>query len=169
MERPPIKRRDRDPILRALRAGVVPRRGLQHVQVGRARETQELVRDIDRIAEGGAAICFVIGEYGSGKTFFLNLIRLVALEKGMVVVSADLAPDRRIHAKAGQARGLYAEMARNLSTRTKPDGGAMASVVERFVSQAAKQAETQGSDPGEVIRLANLTPLGKGQLKGPLV
>ena len=164
MDRPPIKRRDRDTILQALRAGVVPRLGLQHVQVGRARETRELVRDIDRIGQGGAAIRFVIGDYGSGKTFFLNLIRLVALEKGLVVMSADLAPDRRIHATGGQARGLYAEMARNLSTRTKPDGGAMASVVERFVSQAARQAEAQGRNPGEVIRekLAHLEELTDG-------
>lgn len=164
VERPPIKRRDRDTILQALRAGVVPRLGLQHVQVGRVRETQELVRDIDRIAEGGAAIRFVIGDYGSGKTFFLNLIRLVALEKGMVVMSADLAPDRRIHATGGQARGLYAEMARNLSTRTKPDGGAMASIVERFVAKAATEAQAEGRDPGAVIRekLAHLQELTDG-------
>ena len=79
MERPKIKRRERDTIIQALRAGVVPRLGLQHIQVGRAREIAEMVRDVERIVEGGAAIRFVIGEYGSGKTFFLNLVRLVAL------------------------------------------------------------------------------------------
>ena len=72
-----IRDRERDTIIQALRAGVVPRVGLRHIQVGRARETEELVRDIERIGEGGSAIRFVIGEYGSGKTFFLNLIRLV--------------------------------------------------------------------------------------------
>lgn len=163
-ERPPIKRRERDTILQALRAGVVPRLGLQHIQVGRGRETQELVRDLDRIAEGGAAIRFVIGEYGSGKTFFLNLVRLVALEKGMVVMSADLAPDRRLHATGGQARSLYAEMARNLATRSKPEAGALASVVERFVTQAIKEAEGEGHPVGEVIRgkLAHLEELTDG-------
>src|SRR3546814_8245685 len=95
------------------------------------------------LADGGSAIRFIIGEYGSGKTFFMNLIRLVALEKGLVVMFADLAPDRRIHATGGQARGLYAEMARNLATRTKPDGGALSNVVERFVSQAQHDAEAQ--------------------------
>ena len=83
----------------------------------------------------------MIGEYGSGKTFFLNLIGLVALEKGLVVMSADLAPDRRIYATGGQARSLYAEMTRNISTRTKPDGGALASIVERFVSKAQQDAD----------------------------
>ena len=152
MERPKIKRRERDTIIQALRAGVVPRLGLQHIQVGRAREIAEMVRDVERIAEGSAAIRFVIGEYGSGKTFFLNLVRLVALEKGMVVLSADLAPDRRIHATGGQARSLFAELTRNASTRTKPDGGALASVVERFVTQAIREAETVETAPDVVIR-----------------
>ncbi|WJS00335.1 ATP-binding protein [Roseibium aggregatum] len=147
-----IKRKDRDTIIQALRAGVVPKLGLQHIQVGRAREIQELINDMERIADGGSAIRFIIGEYGSGKTFFLNLIRLVALEKGLVVMSADLAPDRRLHATGGQARGLYAEMARNLSTRTKPDGGALTSVVERFVSQAHQEAESKAIEIGTVIR-----------------
>ena len=147
-----LKPRERDAIVQALRAGVVPKLGLRHIQVGRVREIEELVKDMDRIAEGGAAIRFVIGEYGSGKTFFMNLIRLVALEKGLVVMFADLAPDRRLHATGGQARGLYAEMARNLSTRTKPDGGALASVVERFVSQAHRDAEARDMPTGSVIR-----------------
>lgn len=147
-----LKPRERDAIVQALRAGVVPKLGLRHIQVGRVREIEELVKDMERIADGGSAIRFVIGEYGSGKTFFMNLIRLVALEKGLVVMFADLAPDRRIHATGGQARGLYAEMARNLSTRTKPDGGALASVVERFVSQAHRDAEERDVPTGTIIR-----------------
>lgn len=147
-----LKPRERDAIVQALRAGVVPKLGLRHLQVGRAREIEELVKDIDRIANDGSAIRFIIGEYGSGKTFFMNLIRLVALEKGLVVMFADLAPDRRLHATSGQARGLYAEMACNLATRSKPDGGALTSVVERFVSQVQQQAEAKDQLTGSVIR-----------------
>jgi hypothetical protein len=99
-----------------------------------------LLRDIDRIADGGASVRFIIGEYGSGKTFFAQLIRLIALERKCVTVHADLAPDRRIHAGGGQARALYSEAMNNLSTRTKPDGNALASVVERFVTDAVKEA-----------------------------
>lgn len=147
-----LKQRERDTIVQALRAGVVPKLGLQHIQVGRVREIEELVKDIERLSDGGASIRFVVGEYGSGKTFFLNLIRLVALEKGLVVMSADLAPDRRLHASGGQARSLYAEMTRNTSTRSKPNGGALASVVERFVSQVHRDAEARDVETGELIR-----------------
>ena len=147
-----LKPRERDAIIQALRAGVVPKHGLRHIQVGRAREIEELVKDMERISDGGSAIRFVIGEYGSGKTFFMNLNRLIALEKGLVVMFADLAPDRRIHATGGQARGLYAELTRNLATRTKPDGMALASVVERFVSRANQEAESNGQSTESVIR-----------------
>jgi hypothetical protein len=135
-----IKARDRDTIIQALAAGVVPRVGLTYIQVGRAAEIAALLRDIDRIADGGSAIRFVIGEYGAGKTFFGNLVRLIALERKCVTVHADLAPDRRIHASGGQARALYSEAIRNLSTRNKPEGNALASVVERLVMDAVKDA-----------------------------
>ncbi len=159
-----IRPRDRDAIIQALRAGVVPKVGLRHIQVGRTGEIEELIRDIERIEDGGATIRFVIGEYGSGKTFFLNLVRLVALEKGMVCLSADVTPDRRLHASGGQARSLYAELTRNASTRTKSDGGAMASIVERFAMQAVRAAETNNREPAAVIRdsLAHLQELTGG-------
>ena len=159
-----IRPRERDAIIQALRAGVVPKVGLRHIQVGRTGEIEELIRDIERIEDGGATIRFVIGEYGSGKTFFLNLVRLIALEKGMVCLSADVTPDRRLHATGGQARSLFSELARNASTRTKPDGGAMASIVERFAMQAVNAAETSNREPGNVIRdsLAHLQELTGG-------
>jgi hypothetical protein len=135
-----IKPKERDTIIQALSAGVVPRVGLPYIQVGRAAEIAALLRDVDRIADGGAAVRFVIGEYGAGKTFFANLIRLIALERKCVTVHADLAPDRRIHASGGQARALYSEAVRNMATRTKPEGGALAGVVERLVTDAVKEA-----------------------------
>ncbi|RKH06412.1 ATP-binding protein [Corallococcus sp. CA047B] len=159
-----IRPKDRDAIVQSLRAGVVPRVGQQHIQVGRVEEVKALVRDVGRIAEGGSAIRFVIGEYGSGKTFFLNLIRSIALEKRLVTVHADLNPDRRIHATDGKARNLYAELMRNLATRAKPEGGALPSVVERFVSSALTEARTRGAQPEAVIRekLAALSELVGG-------
>lgn len=164
MKQAKIKQRDRDGIMQALRAGVVPKMGLRHIQVGRICEIEELVRDLDRNCAGGAAIRFIIGEYGSGKTFFLNLIRLIALEKGMVVLSADLSPSRRLQATGGQARSLYAEMARNTSTRTKPKGGAMGAVVQRFAGQVVRTAQEKEVSPGVVIReqLAHLQELTGG-------
>ena len=159
-----IRPRDRDAILQSLRAGVVPRRGHQYIQVGRAEEVQALLRDLDRIADGGSAIRFVIGEFGSGKTFFLFLIRSIALEKGLVSTHADLSPDRRLHATGGQARSLYAELMANLATRTKPDGGAVASVVERFITSALQSARQSGAAVDSVLqdRLGSLSEMAGG-------
>lgn len=154
----PIKNKDRDAIIQALNAGVVPRLGLRHIQVGRAREVAALVSDVERVSDAGSAFRVVVGEYGAGKTFFLNLVRLVALEKGLVVVHADLAPDRRLHASGGQARSLYAELMRNMATRTRPEGGALASVVERFVGKAHDDAVRQGRATSDLIR-EKLAPL----------
>lgn len=158
-----IRPRERNAVIQSLRAGVVPRAGQQHIQVGRNEEVLALVRDIDRMAEGSSSIRFVVGEYGAGKTFFLNLIRSIALEKRFVTVHADLAPDRRLHATGGQARSLCAEMMRNIATRSKPEGGAMASVVERFVTKALEEARQSGVQPDDVIR-SRLTELS--ELKG---
>lgn len=146
-----IRAKDRDALIQSLRAGVVPRAGQHLIQVGRAREIEALVRDIDRVADGGSTFRLVTGEYGSGKTFFLNLVRSIAFEKKLVTAHADLSPDRRLHATGGQARSLYAELMRNLSTRTKPDGGALPGVVEKFVATAMNEAKTAGSTPEAVI------------------
>ncbi|MDS7595486.1 ATP-binding protein [Agrobacterium tumefaciens] len=141
---PAIKPRDRDTIINALRAGVVPRLGLQHIQVGRQREIEAVIRDITRIGQGGASIRFVIGSYGAGKTFFLFLVRQIALQSKLAVCQADLSPDRRIHASNGQARSLYAELARSLSTRTAPDGGAIRNILESYIQKATERAVASG-------------------------
>ncbi|WP_433381868.1 ATP-binding protein [Streptosporangium sp. CA-115845] len=160
----PIRPRERDALLQALRAGVVPRVGQRHVQVGRIAEVQALVADVERVADGGSAVRFVVGEFGAGKTFFLHLVRSIALEKKLVTTHADLNPDRRLHSTGGQARSLYAELMRNMATRAKPDGGALSGVVERFVSTALAEAQQNGADPGHVIRtrLADLSELTGG-------
>jgi hypothetical protein len=148
-----INLRERDAVIQSLRAGVVPRLGQRLIQVGRSRELETFIQDIIRIADGGSTFRLVIGEYGAGKTFFLNLVRLVGLEKKLVVVNADLNPDRRLHATGGQARSLYTELMRNLATRTKPDGGGLAGVVEKFVANSVAEAKTKGIVPNEAIHL----------------
>lgn len=159
-----IRTKEKNAIIQSLRAGVVPRKGLHHIQVGRAREVEALLKDIESAAEGGAFIRFIIGEFGSGKTFFLNLIRSIAMEKKCVTVHADLSPDRRLHATGEQARLLYAELMKNLSTRSKPDGGALPAVVERFITEAVKTAKSRSVSPGTVIeeQLEHLTEMVGG-------
>jgi hypothetical protein len=146
-----LRSKDRDTIINALRSGVVPRVGFQHIQVGRADEIAAFTDDVRRITDGGAAVRFVIGEYGAGKTFFLNLMRSVAAEHKLVTTAADLTPDRRLQASGGQARALYSELMRNISTRSTPDGGALPGVVERFVTSAVQEAAAAGSTPDTVI------------------
>jgi len=162
--KPQLRTRERDAILQSLRAGVTPRTGLQYIQVGRVREVEALLKDIECIIDGGSTFRLIIGDFGSGKSFFLQLIRSIALEKGLVTIHADLSPDRRLHATGGQARNLYAELMRNLSTRTKQDGNALTSVVERFITEARKQAEASGESVTAVIRdrLSHLSELVGG-------
>ena len=146
-----IRRRERDTIIQSLRAGVVPQRGLQHIQVGRVNEIKALINNIDSVIDGGAFFKLIIGEYGSGKTFFIQLIKTVALEKGLVTVHADLSPERRLQASGGQARNLYSELMKNLSTRTKPDGNGLSSIVERFITVSRQEADSMAKAVEEVL------------------
>ncbi|WP_447747721.1 ATP-binding protein [Pseudomonas nicosulfuronedens] len=159
-----IRAKDRDAVIQSLRAGVVPRVGQHLIQVGRVGELESLIRDVERLSDGGSAFRVVIGEYGAGKTFFLNLVRAIAMERKLVTMHADLNPDRRLHATGGQARSLYAELAKNMSTRTKPDGGALQGIVEKFIAQAKAEAKSSGKSSEEVIRahLDELTEMVNG-------
>lgn len=154
-----IKGRERDAILQSLRAGVVPRIGLRHLQVGRRDEVAAVLDDLGRIERGGAAVRFIIGKYGAGKSFFLNLARMVALERKFVVAQADITTERRLQGSGGQARALYAGLMQNLATRAKPEGGAMASIVERWVSDVDHQVRSSDGSDADVIRAI------EGQLK----
>lgn len=147
----PIKPKERETIIQSLKSGVVPRAGLQHIQVGRSDELKSFINDINTIAEGGTSFRFVIGEYGSGKTFFMSLIRSIALEKGLVTMHADLSPTKRLHGSDGQPRMLLSEMVCNMATRTKPDGNALQNILERFISGAKEEASASGRDVYEVI------------------
>ncbi len=159
-----IKPKDRDTLIQALRAGVVPRSGQHLIQVGRVREVEGMLKDIERVASGGSAFRIVVGEYGAGKSFFLNLVRSIALQKKLVTMHADLNPDRRLQASGGQARSLYAELTKNTSTMLKPEGGALTGVVEKFVAQCKSEAKAGGGDTEKVVRekLAPLTELVNG-------
>jgi len=156
-----IRPRERDAILQSLRAGVVPRVGLRHIQVGRKDEVAAIIDDLDRIDRGGATVRFTTGRFGAGKSFFLNLARMVALKKGFVVVKADITPDRRLHASGGQARSLYSELMRNVAVRSKPEGGALSSIVERWISDLDYELKSQNKTDAEVAQAVHerLKPL----------
>lgn len=121
-------------IINALKGGVVPRVGLEYVAVGRDREIGALLNDIGIVADGGAAFRFIVGKYGSGKSFLLQTIRNYAVERGFVVVDADLSPERRFVGTKGQGLATYKELMKNMSTKTKPDGGALPLILQKWIS-----------------------------------
>jgi hypothetical protein len=156
-----VPARERAAIIQSLAAGVVPSIGLHHIQVGRNDEVQALVRDLDQIADGGAACRFVIGRFGSGKTFFLNLLRNVALQRKFVVAQADITTERRLQGSGGQARSLFCELSKNMSTRSRPDGGALSNLVERWIGDVDQAVRDSGGNADgvkqEIVR--QLKPL----------
>jgi hypothetical protein len=147
-----IKRRERDAILQSLQAGLVPKQGLHLIQVGRKAEVSAFLGDLDRIADGGASFRVCVGRFGSGKSFFLNLIRNLAFQKKLVVAQADFSMQRRLHSTGGEARALYAELMRNLATRTQPDGGALPSILSSWVSQIQHEVFAAGGDAAATER-----------------
>ena len=134
-------------IINALKGGVVPRVGLEYIAVGRDREIAALLHDIDVIADGGAAFRFIVGKYGSGKSFLLQTIRNYAVERNFVVVDDDLSPERRFVGTKGQGLATYKELMKNMSTKTKPDGGALPLILERWISGIRTEVVTDDKVP----------------------
>lgn len=147
-----IRAKERETIIQSLRSGVVPRVGLQHIQVGRNNELKSFIKDLETIADGGSSFRLIIGDYGSGKTFFLSLVRSIALEKGLVTMTADLSPSKRLYGNEGQARRLLADLVTSLSTRTKQDGNALTNILEKFISIAQVKAEKEREEISFTIK-----------------
>ena len=140
-----VPRRIAQAILNSLQSGVVPRVGLPYIAVGRKDEIAALLRDTELIAEGGASFRFLIGKYGAGKSFLLQTMRNYVFEQSFVVADADLSPERRLQGSKGQGLATYRELIANLATKTKPEGGALRLILDRWVSQAEREAaEEQG-------------------------
>ena len=136
---PRVPRRIAQVIINSLKGGVVPRVGLPYITVGRDREVAAILHDLDLVADGGASFRFLVGRYGSGKSFLLQTIRNHAMGRGFVVADADLSPERRLQGTGGQGLATYRELIRNLSTKTRPEGGALNLVLDRWVSNVQSQ------------------------------
>lgn len=144
-----ITKREAKTILISLSAGVVPRTGLRHISVGRLSEVAALKSDLDHNRDGGATVRFVIGRFGSGKSFLLQLMRTYALESKFVVADADFSPERRLFGSGDEAIATYRELMKNLSTQTRPDGNALPTIIERWISGIQTGVATEnGLDHG---------------------
>lgn len=145
-----VPRRIAQAILNSLKGGVVPRIGLPYIAVGRKNEIEALLHDVDIIAEGGASFRFIVGRYGSGKSFLIQTIRNYVMDRGFIVADADLSPERRLQGTRGQGLATYRELIRNLSTKTRPEGGALTLVLDRWISSVQTEAiEETGLAPGD--------------------
>lgn len=137
-------------VLNSLKGGVVPRIGLPYITVGRKNEIEALLHDVDIISEGGASFRFIVGRYGSGKSFLIQTIRNYVMEKGFIVADADLSPERRLQGTRGQGLATYRELISNLSTKTKPEGGALSLILDRWISQVQSETASEtGLTPGD--------------------
>ena len=147
-----IPKRIAQTLINSLKGGVVPRVGLPYITVGRKNEIDALLHDVDIIAEGGASFRFIVGRYGSGKSFLLQTIRNYVMAKNFVVVDADLSPERRLQGTRGQGLATYRELVRNMSTKTKPEGGALTLILDRWISLTQQEVmaehDLDALDPG---------------------
>ena len=129
-----IPKRIAQALINSLKGGVVPRTGLPYITVGRKEEIDALLRDVEMVGEGGASFRFIVGKYGSGKSFLLQTIRNYVMAKNFVVVDADLSPERRLVGNRGQGLATYRELMRNMATKTRPEGGALNLILDRWIN-----------------------------------
>ncbi|MDE0092082.1 MAG: ATP-binding protein, partial [Oligoflexia bacterium] len=129
-----IKPRERDSIIISLRAGVVPRIGLHHIQVGRLQEIKAIISDFEKIKNSGSNIRFIVGDFGSGKTFFLTLSKVLAHEKNIISTNVDITLEKTLYSRDGKAKATFSELIKNLSIKQKPDGGALKYIIEKWLS-----------------------------------
>lgn len=149
-----VPKRIAQTVLHSLKGGVVPRIGLPYITVGRKEEITALLHDVDIISQGGASFRFIQGRYGSGKSFLLQTIRNYVMDRGFVVVDGDLSPERRLHGNGGQGLATYRELIQNLSTKTRPEGGSLTLVLDRWINsvqtQLMEESQLSADDPGFV-------------------
>mgnify|MGYP001053463399 FL=1 len=138
-----VPKRIAQTILNSLKGGVVPRIGLPYITVGRKAEVEALLHDVELIKDGGASFRFIVGRYGSGKSFLLQTIRNYVMDKNFVVVDGDLSPERRLQGGKGQGLATYRELIQNLSTKTRPEGGALTLILDRWINSVQMQVRSE--------------------------
>ena len=142
-----IPKRILNTLLSSLSAGVVPRLGAPYIAIGRHEEIATLLESLSAVGEGGGAVRFLIGRYGSGKSFLIQLIRGYALDRGFLCADADLSPERRLAGGNGGGLATYRELMKNLASKASPDGGALPIVLSRHYSSLCASLAAEGIMP----------------------
>ena len=147
-----VKPKEATAIINSLLGGVVPKLGVQHITVGRSPEIAAFVQALDEVKNGHSLVKFWIGDFGSGKSFMLHLLNTVALKQKFVVANADFTPDNRLYANDGKAVALYAAIMDNIAIQTKPEGGALATLLEKWIEQVVSRVAEEQHIPLTEIR-----------------
>jgi hypothetical protein len=146
-----IKPKEATAIINSLIGGVVPKIGVQHITVGRSDEINAVVQALEDVKNGHSMVKFWIGDFGSGKSFMLHLLNTVALKQKFVVANADFTPETRLYSNDGKAVALYAAIMDNVSIQTKPEGGALPTLLEKWIEQTiSKTSEIYNISLGEI-------------------
>lgn len=139
-----IPKRILSSLLASVAAGVVPRAGAPYLAIGRKDEIAALLSDLEAVNEGGGSMRFLIGRYGSGKSFLMQLIRGYALERDFLTADADLSPERRLYGTGGSGVATYRELMKNLASKSSPDGGALARIIARWITELQNRVIESG-------------------------
>lgn len=147
-----IKPKEATAIINSLVGGVVPKIGVQHITVGRSEEINAIVAALDDVKNGHSIIKFWIGDFGSGKSFMMHLLNTVALKQKFVVTNADFTPDNRLYSNDGKAVALYSAIMDNIAIQTKPEGGALPTLLEKWIEQVIVKTSQDNNIPLANIR-----------------
>ena len=156
---PVVPRRILSSLLSSVSAGVVPRAGAPYIAIGRRDEIGALLSDLEQINEGGGAMRFLIGRYGSGKSFLIQLIRGYALERDFLTADCDLSPERRLYGSGGSGVATYRELMKNLASKTSPDGGALSKIISRWIGSLRTKLISEGMSPDSELLERELSRL----------
>lgn len=152
-------------LLASVSAGVVPRMGAPYIAIGRKDEIAALLSDLEEIDAGGGSMRFIIGRYGSGKSFLMQLMRGYALERDFITADADLSPERRLYGASGSGRATYKELIKNLASKSSPDGGALPKIIARWIDALQSELMSAGVYPENEQFVPRLNALVSSKLE----
>ncbi len=149
-------------IIEEMRKGSVPADYVHFFTVGRANWLNFIEDDLaNYIAEGGAKVRFLHGDYGDGKTHFMSVIRHIALQQGFAVSFVVLTRDVPIHKFEAVYQGIVQQLCGNFA------GLGIRSLLTQWLDSLAPEealldneqigdlAETLRNLPGMNVNFAN--------------
>jgi hypothetical protein len=165
MERQKIPKRILNTLLRSVSAGLVPRVGAPYLAIGRQDEIEALLRDLEQVNEGCGTMRFIVGRYGSGKSFLMQLIRGYALERDFITADADLSPERRLYGSSGSGVATYRELIKNMASKSSPDGGALPKMIARWIDLLKSNIISEGVSPEDPRFVNRLNAMVANQMR----